>query len=534
MENSRFNPYPFLVTGVFFATVLAALTHWKVEIEFLYIWVSLFGLMTLFSLDTARSKIRLVIFSPLISLIAALTLNWSNANSIPLFQLLFVFTFAINAYHIAYQKDGLPFNYDSLFHGVWDTFVKLVTAWLFTGLAWGLLLMWSELFKLIGIKLFEKIFSLDWFIVFFTAFMVAIGLTISAYLTVIIRQLRNFLLLIFKILLPVLSFVGILFAVSSIVITALYQQPPKFDYFIYSAMSYYGIIFINAVYQKGGVTRPYSQWLLWLVNAFILVLPIYSIFALVGLFHDPLYFKLPITIAGFHADNFNQIIVSFLLLIYSLAYAVCVFSLKGKWMAKIQKSNIILGLAVIMIVMLTNNYWFKLKPSPNETTTVEGHYELVDQNLAHSGIFWKSPVDIKAGSNIVRYTVRNSKPIHICRFQVNSKYYVGSVEKNQCQGVIGAKSGSSRTYELLISKQNNVIWGFNPEQIILRQEGKKIVHICRVIHDDQIRIGETGNDFRIIQDDQIRISETRRNLKCIYAVDGKIFKKTYEDILSFK
>ncbi len=210
--NKNVSSLPYLITGFVTGLLLAILEHYKVSYVLPYVWIAIYGLFFLLAYQQAKTLPRLLIGTLLASFIASIPFPWLNtdltANS---FILCLVSAYAVNAFHIAYEENGLRIPYQRLFFAVWDTFAKLLLSAFFTGLCCLLLAVWESLFNIIGIHFFDTLFSKLWFTIWSTSFFIGTGLLVAAQTKKIVRHLRIIILTICKYLLPVLAAIGVLF-----------------------------------------------------------------------------------------------------------------------------------------------------------------------------------------------------------------------------------------------------------------------------------------------------------------------------------
>ena len=338
---------PFLIIGFLTGITLAIFEYYNISYVLPYVWVGLYGLMFLLAYDHAKSLRQLLITTAVVSFFAGMPFVWPNTESLDLFFLLFFSAYAINGFHIVYQEHGFEMPYESLFFAVWDTFVKLLISALFTGLCWLILKIGGGLFNLIGIHFFNNLFQKPWFIIWSIPFFSGIGLFIAMQTKKVVRSVRLILLAICKFLLPILAGIGILFVFSWLVSVVLFHHTLNFKPILFLSFAFLTVIFTNGVYQEGRIEKPpYPRFFLWVVNAFLLIAPVFSLLTLYALFFNtlakglpftPLYLQNSILQVGLNSVNFPILINAILLLIYSVCYAFIVLRRQKPWLRSIGK-----------------------------------------------------------------------------------------------------------------------------------------------------------------------------------------------------
>lgn len=237
--------------------------------------------------------------------------------------------------------------YPELFEHAWQNALTLALAALFTGICWVVLHLWASLFKLINIDLFEDLFTEKAFIYLATGAMVGLGILLGRTQQGPIRVARQILLAICKGLLPLLAFIAVLFIVS-LPFTGL--EPlwgTRSAAGLLIALTALLIIFVNAVYQDGNTGTPYPAWLRKVVEAGLLVMPLFSLLALYALW-------LRVDQYGWTAERFWAVLVAAVAAAYAFGYAWAVLRPRRGWLFPLRRVNMTLSWAVIGVVVLAN------------------------------------------------------------------------------------------------------------------------------------------------------------------------------------
>lgn len=239
-------------------------------------------------------------------------------------------------------------RYPDLFEFAWQNALTLILTAVFTGICWLVLALWGELFALIGIELFKQIFREDAFIYLATGLMVGLGILIGRTQHKPVQVARRILFAIFTGLLPLIASIAVLF-VLSLPFTGL--QPlwsTRSAASILMALVAVMVLFINAVYQDGDEAMPYPAWLRWLVDAGLLVLPVFAGLALYAM-------ALRIGQYGWTQDRVAGVIAALILSAHALGYAWAVVRRRHGWLAGLKPVNVAVSLAAMMIALLVNS-----------------------------------------------------------------------------------------------------------------------------------------------------------------------------------
>lgn len=238
-------------------------------------------------------------------------------------------------------------SYPCLFRHAWQNTLTLALAALFTGICWAVLSLWGALFALVRIELFRDIFRDGAFIYFATGAMVGLGVLIGRTQERAVAVARQVLFGIFTGLLPLLAFIAVLF-VASLPFTGL---APLWE--MRSAAATLAtlvallVAFTNSVLQDGSGERPYPAWLRRLVDAGLLVLPVYAVLALYALW-------LRVAQHGWTADRVLAALVALVIAGYAFGYAWAVLRGRDGWLGAIRPVNRVMSLVVVALAVLAN------------------------------------------------------------------------------------------------------------------------------------------------------------------------------------
>ena len=236
--------------------------------------------------------------------------------------------------------------YPELFEHAWQNALTLALAALFTGICWMVLQLWAGLFALVEIHFFRDLFREDAFIHLATGAMAGLGILIGRTRQRAIQVARQIVFAIFKGLLPLLAFIALLF-MASLPFTGLQPlwETRSAAALLVSVVALL-VLFLNAVYQDGGDGPPYPAWLRRVVQAALVVLPVYALLALVAL-------GLRIGQYGWTADRVWAALASVLVTAYAFGYAWSALR-GGDWLRPLPTVNRALSWAVVAVALLAN------------------------------------------------------------------------------------------------------------------------------------------------------------------------------------
>ncbi|HIE5094601.1 DUF4153 domain-containing protein [Stenotrophomonas maltophilia] len=239
-------------------------------------------------------------------------------------------------------------SYPALFERAWQNGLTLALAALFTGLTWLLLWLWAALFQLLDVTFFRDLFRQDAFIALATGSLAGFGVLIGRTQHRAIQITRQVLFAICRGLLPLLSFIAVLF-VLSLPLTGL--EPlwkTRSAASLLLVLSLLLVSFTNAVYQQGDDTPPYPVLLRRLVEASLLALPVYAGLALYAL-------GLRVAQYGWTVERVWAVLIALAVAGYAVGYALAVLRRQGRWLQMLEPVNRGLCWAVLALALLGNS-----------------------------------------------------------------------------------------------------------------------------------------------------------------------------------
>jgi hypothetical protein len=244
-----------------------------------------------------------------------------------------------------HQRTGrLRFPYPALFLHSWNNFFIGAVALAFVGALWAVLQLWAALFDLVKIDFFSDLFSERLFVYGVTGAAVGLGVTIGRESERVIETLRRVTLLAFRMLLPLVSFVSLLF-LTTLGVTGLgpLWERERASAIVLAWLGIHGL-FLNACWQDGTADPPSPRPLRWLVEAGVLCLPAYAGIALYGL-------GMRIAQHGLTPLRLWGLLLASLFALYAGGYAAAVLYRRGIWLAWLRPVNLVLALLAAGIAL---------------------------------------------------------------------------------------------------------------------------------------------------------------------------------------
>ena len=329
--------------------------HWLLTF---YSLVLSIPLMFLLALDKTNTKPLIRWILPFSLLLAGMAFyTGSQATVAERFELnqvlpLFVVTVIVAVFKVLMYAQNLSQNktlsYHLLFRFSWRNFLSLALSVLFTLCVWAVLMLWAQLFVVIGIDFFKTLFESKWF--YYPVLNLAFGLGVIIFRSQehIIDTLTRIQQALMKFLLIILIFVSLLFllALPFTGLTLLWNTGS--GSILILVMQGLILFFINAVYQDEPQSRPYPLFVHRFIYLGVALLPIYSVIVCYGL-------HLRIGQYGLTVDRAWGLVIWALLGLFSVGYLWGIVRLRDNWLVQLSWVNVRMGGLVLVLMILLNS-----------------------------------------------------------------------------------------------------------------------------------------------------------------------------------
>ncbi|HAI8715488.1 DUF4153 domain-containing protein [Escherichia marmotae] len=241
-------------------------------------------------------------------------------------------------------------RYSYFYQSVWHNVLVLLVIFITNGLTWLVLLLWSELFKLVGITFFKTLFfSTDWFIYLTLGLVTALAVILARTQSRLIDSIQKLFTLIATGLLPLVSLLTLLF-----IITLPFAGLNAISRHISAAgllltLAFLQLLLMAVVRDPQKASIPWAGPLRYLIKTALLVTPLYVLIAAWALW-------LRVAQYGWTAERLHGALAVVVLLVWSLGYFVSIVWRKGQNPLVLQgKVNLAVSLLVLVILVLLNS-----------------------------------------------------------------------------------------------------------------------------------------------------------------------------------
>ncbi len=238
-------------------------------------------------------------------------------------------------------------DYAEVFFDSWRNALVAALSWALTLGVFAILMLWGELFRVIGIDFFLDLFTEDWFLAPVLAVVVGLGIFIFRGLANVIGGITSLLQGLMWMLLPLVILVTVLF-LGALPFTGL---QPLWDTgngtALLMALNLFTLFALNAVYQRGD-REPYPPHLHRLLCVGIVALPAISLLALYGLY-------LRVDQYGWTVARCWALLISALITLFSFGYAASAVRFRAGWTAKLSQVNLPMAALLLGLALLVNS-----------------------------------------------------------------------------------------------------------------------------------------------------------------------------------
>ncbi|MCB5191378.1 DUF4153 domain-containing protein [Methylobacillus arboreus] len=237
-------------------------------------------------------------------------------------------------------------DYSLLFSAAWRNLVKLLLAAVFAGLFWALLFLLAGLFKVLNVNFLMGLFTSRIFAYPVTAIAFGIGLSLYAAKEEALVGIYRASLNILGWLLPVVSFILILFLLALPFQGLALLWKTGYATSLMLCLLAWTVFLFNAAWQDASGEQRFPKWLLRFIGVGLLAMPVYT-----GL----CAYSLALRVAqyGWTIDRIWAALAIMTMAIYALGYAFVVIRRQAIWMAGARQVNIAAALFTVALLILT-------------------------------------------------------------------------------------------------------------------------------------------------------------------------------------
>ena len=237
--------------------------------------------------------------------------------------------------------------YADIAGAAWHNALVLAQAALFTGLFWGVLELWQQAFRLVGIDVFRRVFHdpLFAFPVTTATFSLAVGLTGAAdrFSRVVLHQSLNLLkwLAVPVCLLLALFSLTLLADVQSLFVEGRSRVATVILLWLIAAV----VFAVNAAFRDGTIVSPFPRAVGLAIRTVLPAMPVIAVLAGYALW-------LRIAAYGLTGDRVWALVVVAAAMAYAVGYAGA--ALRGlrspRWMAGLATVNVVVAIGLVVVV----------------------------------------------------------------------------------------------------------------------------------------------------------------------------------------
>ena len=315
-------------------------------------------LLLLLSIDS-RNYRRVLQYTGVVAAVLALLAAYTGFQAepfgeFPLYSMTFAFgaSIGIAAFkalmYLQQRANQEPLSYPVLFTNSWRNFLVSVLAGIFTLIFWLILVLWGQLFRVIGIDVFRDLFREDWFLIPALSVAFGTGILLFRNLTRVIDSITQLLHWLTKLLLPLTLAVAVVFlaALPFTGLGLLWDTGNGTALLLWLLALI--LFFTNAVYQDGREAQPYPRLLHRAIYAALSVAPVLSALAFYGLL-------LRLQQYGWSVERCWAFVTWLILSLFGIGYVAGILRKRDDWTADLARVNTLMGIVVLTITALANS-----------------------------------------------------------------------------------------------------------------------------------------------------------------------------------
>lgn len=236
-------------------------------------------------------------------------------------------------------------DYSVLFKTAWAMVVKIIVAALFCGLMWGVI--WTSIFllSLVGITFLEDIFEEEIVLLTLSGGIVGLALAVMYELKGVVETLRNVVVTLLRLLLPV---------VTAVIAVFLILVPFQGLENVFSrlsaagtvmAMCTAGIALITATLDADNKTGTQHAFMQWCARILAAILPFMAAIAIYAL-------TVRVTQYGWTPERLAGFVIALVIGVYALTYGLSAVFGRANWQGAIRRANLYLALGMVAVAAL--------------------------------------------------------------------------------------------------------------------------------------------------------------------------------------
>lgn len=240
-------------------------------------------------------------------------------------------------------------RYPQFYTYLWLNSLTLLIAVVANGLFWLVLLLWSEMFQLVGITFFNTLFfETDWFVYLALGLITALAVVLARTQSRLVAAVQKLLTFLATGLLPLVALLALMFMLTLPFtgLDAISQRVSAAG--LMSTLTLISLSLMAIVREPHKEALPYPGALRYLINASLVVAPLYMLIAGWAMW-------LRIHQYGWTPERLYGALVVFVLLVWSLGYLVSILRAGGNPL-DIQ-GKVILGVSLLtlgLLILLTS------------------------------------------------------------------------------------------------------------------------------------------------------------------------------------
>ncbi|QBX82259.1 DUF4153 domain-containing protein [Citrobacter tructae] len=240
-------------------------------------------------------------------------------------------------------------RYPQFYNQLWLNVLTLLIVFVANGLFWMVLLLWSEMFKLVGITFFNTLFfETDWFGYVTFGLITALAVVLARTQSRLVTAVQKLLTLIATGLLPLVALLALMFMLTLPFtgLEAISQRVSAAG--LMSTLTLLLLLLMVIVHEPQKHALPYPGALRYLINTSLLVAPVYMLIASWALW-------VRVNQYGWTPDRLHGALVIAVLLLWSLGYMASIMR-RGRNPLEIQ-GRVFLGISLLalgLLILLTS------------------------------------------------------------------------------------------------------------------------------------------------------------------------------------